>query len=200
MSLWTLIYALVHSHVGTGRCQSPNCSHKVESMQWSNISWYAEEFRVPFTGTKGPSWAPEKQPHTVIPPPNFTLGTMQSDKYCSTGNRQTQFRPSDHQHRDPPSGIGRQWHRSGNLWHVRGISTCLHMLMYKVYTISLCFASSLYVYTTSWLSCFCSNRFHFGILSLTVDCGIFRSEETSRLDLLHRLHPIKYHAGIHWAP
>ena len=40
--------------------------------------------------------APEKQPHTIIPPPpNFTLGTMQSDKYRSPGNRQTQTRPSD---------------------------------------------------------------------------------------------------------
>ena len=46
---------------------SPNCSHKVGSMELSNISWYAEAFRVPFTGTKGPSPAPEEQPHTIIP-------------------------------------------------------------------------------------------------------------------------------------
>ena len=60
---------------------SPNCSHKVGSMELSNISWYAEAFRVSFTGTKGPSPSPEKQPHTIIPPPpNFTLGTMKSDK------------------------------------------------------------------------------------------------------------------------
>ena len=58
---------------------SPNCFHKVGSMKWSKIPWYAEAFRVPFTGTKGPSPAPEKQPHTITPPPpNFTLGTMQS--------------------------------------------------------------------------------------------------------------------------
>ena len=31
---------------------------------------------------------------------------------------------------------------------------------------------------------------HFVIIPLTVDCGIFRSEEISRLDLLHRWHPI----------
>uniref|UniRef100_A0AAR2M0I6 non-specific serine/threonine protein kinase n=1 Tax=Pygocentrus nattereri TaxID=42514 RepID=A0AAR2M0I6_PYGNA len=43
---------------------------------------------VPFTGTKGPSPTPEKQPHTIIPPPpNSTLGTMQSDKYRSPGKR-----------------------------------------------------------------------------------------------------------------
>jgi len=33
----------------------------------SKLSWYAEAFRVPFTGTKGPSPATEKQPHTIIP-------------------------------------------------------------------------------------------------------------------------------------
>ena len=61
---------------------SPNCFHKVGCMKLSKISWYAETFRVPLTGTKGPSPAPEKQPPTIIPPPpNFTLGTMQSDKY-----------------------------------------------------------------------------------------------------------------------
>ena len=53
---------------------SPNCSHKVGSMELSIISWYAEAFRVPFTGTKGPSPSPEKQPHTIIPPPpNFNF-------------------------------------------------------------------------------------------------------------------------------
>ena len=35
-----------------------------------------------------------------------------------------------------------------------------------------------------------SNSFHFVTKPLTVDCGIFRSEETSQLDLLHRWHPI----------
>ena len=43
---------------------SPNCSHKVGSMELARISWYGEAFRVPFTGTKGSSPAPEKQtPH-----------------------------------------------------------------------------------------------------------------------------------------
>ena len=36
-------------------------------MELFNISWYAEAFRVHFTGTKGPSPAPEEQPHTIIP-------------------------------------------------------------------------------------------------------------------------------------
>ena len=65
-------------------------------MELSKISWYAEAFIVLFTETKGLSPAPEKQPHTIIPPPpDFTLGTLQSDKYHSPGNRQTQTRPLD---------------------------------------------------------------------------------------------------------
>ncbi|CAI9619348.1 unnamed protein product, partial [Staurois parvus] len=53
-------------------------------------------FRVPFTRTKGPSPTPENQPQTIIPPlPNFTLGTMQSGKHRSPGNRQTQTCLSD---------------------------------------------------------------------------------------------------------
>ena len=65
-------------------------------MELSNISWYAEAFRVPSTGTKGPSPAPEKQPLIIIPPhPNITLGTMQSDKYRSLEKSQTQTHPSD---------------------------------------------------------------------------------------------------------
>ena len=39
------------------------------------------------------SW--KTTPHYNPPPPNFTLGTMQSDKYCSPGNLQTQTLPSD---------------------------------------------------------------------------------------------------------
>uniref|UniRef100_A0A3Q2R0I1 SRCR domain-containing protein n=1 Tax=Fundulus heteroclitus TaxID=8078 RepID=A0A3Q2R0I1_FUNHE len=46
---------------------APNYSHKNGSMELSKISWSAEAFRGPFTGTKGPSLAPEKQPHTIIP-------------------------------------------------------------------------------------------------------------------------------------
>ena len=34
------------------------------------------------------------------------------------------------------------------------------------------------------------NCFHFVIIPLTADCGIFRSKEISGLDLLHRWHPI----------
>ena len=41
-------------------------------MELSNISWYSEAYRVPLTGTKGPSPAPEKQPYAIIPPPPNT--------------------------------------------------------------------------------------------------------------------------------
>uniref|UniRef100_A0A3P9L0U2 EF-hand domain-containing protein n=1 Tax=Oryzias latipes TaxID=8090 RepID=A0A3P9L0U2_ORYLA len=67
-------------------------------MEWSKMFWYPETFRVLFTGTKGPSPSPEKQAHTIIsPPPNFLLGTIQSEMYRSPGNLQTQTRPSDSQ-------------------------------------------------------------------------------------------------------
>ena len=41
----------------------------------------------------------------------------------------------------------------------------------------------------SWVTVI-PNCFHFVIIPLTVDSGIFRSEQISRLDLLHRWHPI----------
>ena len=93
MSVWTLLCA---QSCWNRKGPSPNCFHKAGSMKLSKVSCYAEAFRVPFTRTKGPSPAPEKQPHSIIPPPpNFTLGTMQSDKYRSPGNHQTQTHSSD---------------------------------------------------------------------------------------------------------
>jgi len=46
---------------------SPNYSHNVGGMKLSKMYWYAEELRVPFTGTKGPSPTPEKQLQTITP-------------------------------------------------------------------------------------------------------------------------------------
>ncbi|MEQ2163030.1 hypothetical protein GOODEAATRI_026039 [Goodea atripinnis] len=87
MSLWNLLCAqLCWKRKG----YSPNCSHKVGSMELFKISLYAEAFRVYFTGTKEPSPVPVKQPHSINPPPpNFTLGTVQSDKYHFPCNHQT---------------------------------------------------------------------------------------------------------------
>ncbi|KAI4878505.1 hypothetical protein NFI96_029732 [Prochilodus magdalenae] len=67
---------------------SPNCPHNVRRMEWSRVSWSAEAFRVPLTGTKGRSLTPEHPPppHTIIPPPpNSPLGTVQADQYRSPG-------------------------------------------------------------------------------------------------------------------
>ena len=51
-----------------------------------------------FTGTKGPSTNPEKQPQIIIPPPpNFTLGTVHSSRYCSPDIHLTQIHPSDNE-------------------------------------------------------------------------------------------------------
>ncbi|XP_051540168.1 uncharacterized protein LOC127432786 isoform X2 [Myxocyprinus asiaticus] len=130
---------------------SPNCSNKVGSMELSKISWYAEAFRVPFTGTKGPSPAPEKQPYTIIPPPpnftvgtmqpspapekqphtiippppNFTDGTMQSDKYRSPGNRQTQTRPSDCQMEKHDSSLQRTHLHCSRVQWWRALHHCI---------------------------------------------------------------------------
>ena len=74
---WLSVCALIHIidlalWTGAESCwnrkgPSPNCSRKVRNMELSNISWYAEAFRGPFIGTKEPSPAPEKQPHTRMP-------------------------------------------------------------------------------------------------------------------------------------
>ena len=117
---------------------SPSCSHEVWSMELSKISLYAEAFRVPFTGTKGPRPAPEKLPHTVIPPPpNFTLGTMQSDKYRSPGNRQTQTPsdPSDRQMVKRDSSLQRMHLHCSRVQWRRALHHCirhfaLHLVMY----------------------------------------------------------------------
>ena len=88
ISLWTLLCALVPSHVGTGRGHPLTVPTKLGAWNCPTI--------VPYTGTEGPSPAPEKQPHTIThPQPNFTLGTMQSDKYRSPGNRQSLTHPLD---------------------------------------------------------------------------------------------------------
>ena len=72
LSLWTFMDLALFT--GAQSCwnrkgTSRNSFHKVGSMKLSKTSWYAAAFRVPFTGTKGPSPAPEIQPHTIIPPP-----------------------------------------------------------------------------------------------------------------------------------
>ncbi|CAI9622225.1 unnamed protein product, partial [Staurois parvus] len=51
--------------------------------------------------------------------------------------------------------------------------------------------------TTSWLSCCCSHCFHFVIITLTVDCGIFSSPEMSRMDLLHSLSQMFCRSNLH---
>ncbi len=55
---------------------SPNFSHNVGSIALSKMSWYAEALSL--TGSKRQSSpTPEKQPHTIIPPPtNFSQSTQ----------------------------------------------------------------------------------------------------------------------------
>ena len=51
------------------------------SMELTNISWYAEAFRVPFTGTEGPRPAAEKHVayHFVAELQSFPIGS--TDKH-----------------------------------------------------------------------------------------------------------------------
>lgn len=84
MLLWTLPCTLVHSHVGTGRGPSPSCSDKGRSVTLSKMSPFTLFFLL------------RGRIHLLKPPqPNFTRGTMQSDKYGSPGNHKTQTQPSD---------------------------------------------------------------------------------------------------------
>ena len=136
MPLWTLLCTLVHSHVGIGRGHPQTVPKKVEAWNCPTSLSMLKHSEFLSLGTKGPSPGPEKQPHTIIPPPpNFTLGTMQSDKYRSPGNRQTQARPSDCQmeKRDLSLRIT-HLHCSRVQWQ-RALHHCirrfaLHLLMY----------------------------------------------------------------------
>lgn len=57
-----------------------DCYHKVGSMELLKMSWYAETFRIIFSGTMGPSQAPEKQPHTltIVPRKRFGRGWIKT--------------------------------------------------------------------------------------------------------------------------
>ena len=118
-----LLCALVHSHVGTGRGHPQTVPTKLGV--WNcPTSWYAEVFRVLFTGTKGPSPAPGKQPPT-----------MQSDKYRSPGNRQTQTCPSDYQMEKRDSSLQRMHLHCSRVQRWHALHHCirrfaLHLLMY----------------------------------------------------------------------
>lgn len=76
---------------------SSNCSHKVRSMKLSKMSCYDEALRVLFTGTKGLSPAPEKQPHTIISPPlHMTQCSLKSTVLLATAKPRLVHRISSH--------------------------------------------------------------------------------------------------------
>lgn len=56
---------------------------KLGAMKLSKISWYAEELKVPFTGTKGLR-TPEEQTHTTIPPSPLAQCLLASAVLLST--------------------------------------------------------------------------------------------------------------------
>jgi hypothetical protein len=63
-----------HCHVETGKGLPQTVATKLEVQ--NRLSLYSVALRFPFTGTKGHSLNHEKQPHTIIPPPNFTVDNM----------------------------------------------------------------------------------------------------------------------------
>jgi len=82
MSLWTLLCALVRSHVGTGRGHLQTVPTKLGERNCPTCLGMLKHLEL--------SPTPEKQPNTItLPPPNYTLGTT------ATTNRKTQTRPSD---------------------------------------------------------------------------------------------------------
>ena len=199
MSLWTLLCALVHSHVGTGRV------------------------RVPFTGTKGPSPAPEKQPHTIIPL-HQTLHLAQcsqtSTVLLATAKTRLVHQIARCRNTIPHSreGVSTALQSSGGVLYTTASKELLghgnpfHEALYEheatwsfeVYSGWLCrkLATSVHFVCQhlltrtvilrgrplrGWVAVIPS---HFHFVTLTGDCGIFRSEEPSRLDMLHRWHPI----------
>ena len=128
MSLWTCFVLWC-----TVMLEEEGASSKLFPQSWSmelsKMSWCAEAFRVPLTGTKGPSPAPEKHPHTIIPPPpNFTLGTMQSHKYGSPGNLQTQTGPSDCQMEKRDWSLQRTRLQCSRVQWRRALHHCIHAL------------------------------------------------------------------------
>lgn len=89
---------MMNSEFARGRGSAPSCSHTVGSMEISKMSWDPEEFKVHFTGDRGLSPAPEKQPHTITTPSTkMSILHNASDKYHSLGSHQTQILPSDFQ-------------------------------------------------------------------------------------------------------
>jgi hypothetical protein len=99
---------------------SPNWSSTLDSMQRVKMSLYPSVVRFPRSITREPSPFHEKHPHTVMSPPNFTVGTSHAGRYRSLGIHHTQTLPSDcHMaYRDSSPQITRfqlstvQWHRS----------------------------------------------------------------------------------------
>ncbi|GFT66392.1 hypothetical protein TNCV_3208361 [Trichonephila clavipes] len=68
----------------------------IESAALSRMFTCISEFMFPMRRTNGPRPNHEKHPHTImLPPPNLTVGTMQTLKKRSPDIRETQTRPSD---------------------------------------------------------------------------------------------------------
>jgi hypothetical protein len=90
ISLWQGALSCWYRHLSL-----PKWSSTIDSMQWVKRSLYPSEFRFSCSIMRGPSPFHEKHPHTVMPPPNYTVGTTHAGRYRSPGIRRIQTLPSD---------------------------------------------------------------------------------------------------------
>ena len=73
MSLWTLLCALVHSHVGTGRGHPQTVPTKLGAWNCPTSLGVLKHSKFLSLELRGQAQVLEKQPHAIIPPPpNFT--------------------------------------------------------------------------------------------------------------------------------
>ena len=142
MSFWTLLYALVHSHVGTGR------GHP----QTVPTNWFS-------TALESSGCFTPLHPTLCIALGDVWLG-------CSCSAMETH---------SMKLYMHCCWANLKATWSLEVCSDWLcRKLATSAHSASADPAPSFYV------------AYHF----VTVDCGIFRSEDISRLDLLRRWHPI----------
>lgn len=102
MSLWNLLCPVVWSHFEAGRGHLQTIPTKHEIVQNILVCW---SIKISIYW-KWPS-PPKKKKKNNLPPWNFTLGTMQSGKFCSLGNWQNHAYPLDCQMEKLDSSL--QW-------------------------------------------------------------------------------------------
>lgn len=157
--------ALVCSHVGTERGHPQ--THKVGNRKFSKMSWDVEASRLPLTGTKVLSSAPEEQPCTIIPL-HQTLHSTQYNQKSTVLLANTKPRLG---HQIARLNVIRYFKKHAfTALHSRAV--CSDGLWRKL-LISVHYAPQCPF--CGWAAVV-PNCFHFVLIPLTTDCRIFSSE------------------------